>query len=72
MGEKGGREGEKGTHDHVPGVLVPADVRAVEDEGALVLGVRGVDGLEAADDLGLLLVCGWERGEGGVVLECGP
>ena len=49
------------THDDVPGVLVPADVRAVEDEGALVLGVRGVDALKPAEDLRLLLFLGRER-----------
>ena len=54
------------THDDVARVFVPADVRAEEDERALVLCVRGVDRPEAFPDEGrsrivVFGVCGERR-----------
>ena len=51
---------------------MPADVRAEEDERPLVLRVRGVDALQAAEDLLLPLFFGLYLGECRVVLERGP
>ena len=51
---------------------MPADVRAEEDERALVLRVRGVDALQAAEDLFLALFFGLYLCECRVVLEWGP
>ena len=54
---RGKTKPKRGTHDDVPGVLVPADVRAEEDERTFVLRVHGVDRLQTRANGGGLRVC---------------